>query len=95
MLSAGQEVRVDESSGVSVRIVMMTRGPAVLATAAALAFVNLGLASLIVLAVGARGFAPMWLGLVLLVLGVMAAAIAVRLWRGYLSSVRGPSSTDA
>jgi hypothetical protein len=69
----------------------MTRGPAVLATIAALALVNVGLASLIAAAVGARGFVPMWLAVVLLVAGAVAAAAAVTLWRGYLSSVRGRS----
>jgi hypothetical protein len=72
----------------------MTRGPAVLATVAALALVNLGLASLIALAVGARGFVPIWAAVVLLVVGVVAAAVAVTLWRGYLSSVRGPMTPD-
>jgi hypothetical protein len=66
----------------------MTRGPAVLATIAALALVNLGLASLIAAAVGARGFVPLWAALVLLVVGAAAAAVAVTLWRGYLNSVR-------
>jgi hypothetical protein len=72
----------------------MTRGPAVLATIAALALVNLGLASLIAAAVGARGFVPIWAAVVLLVVGVVAAAVAVTLWRGYLNAVRGPSPTD-
>jgi hypothetical protein len=66
------------------QIARMTRGPAVLATAAALALVNLGLASLIALAVGARGGVPLWAAIVLLVVGVVAAAVAVTLWRGYL-----------
>ncbi len=68
----------------------MTRGPAVLATAAALALVNLGLALLIASAVGGRGFGPIWLTPVLLGLGVVAAAFAVTLWRGYMRSVREP-----
>jgi hypothetical protein len=68
--------------------VRITRGPAVLATAAALALINLGLASLVALAVGARGFVPVWLAVALLVSGVVAAAVAATLWRGYLNSVR-------
>ena len=44
----------------------MTRGPAVLATTLALAMVNAGLAILIVAAIGVRGFAPPWVGVVLL-----------------------------
>jgi hypothetical protein len=62
----------------------MTRGPAVVATAAALALVNLGLALLIALAVGTRGFVPVWVAALLLVLGIVATAVAVTLWRGYL-----------
>jgi hypothetical protein len=72
----------------------MTRGPAVLATIAALALVNVGLASLIATAVGARGFVPIWAALILLVVGVVAAAVAATLWRGYLNSVRRPSTPD-
>jgi len=68
----------------------MKRGPAVLATIAALALVNLGLASLIAAAVGARGFVPIWVVGVLLVLGVVATAAAVTLWRGYLRSLHDP-----
>ncbi|MGI9149554.1 MAG: hypothetical protein ACR2IK_23890 [Chloroflexota bacterium] len=68
----------------------MTRGPAVLATAAALALLNLGLALLIASAVGARGIGPVWLTPVLLGLGLVAAALAVTLWRGYVRSVRDP-----
>jgi hypothetical protein len=67
----------------------MTRGPAIWATAVALALVNAGLAILIVAAIGARGFAPLWVGLVLLVVGVVAAVAAVMLWRQYLASARG------
>jgi hypothetical protein len=68
----------------------MTWRPAVLATAAALALVNLGLASLIALAVGARSFIPTWVAIAVLVLGVVLAAVAVTLWRGYLKSLRDP-----
>jgi hypothetical protein len=66
----------------------MTRGPAVLTTIAALVLLNLGLASLIASAVGARGFVPIWVAALLLVLGVIATAVAVTLWRGYLRSLR-------
>jgi hypothetical protein len=69
----------------------MTRGPAVLATVAALVLFNLGLASLIASAIGARGFVPIWLAVVLLVLGIIAAAVAATLWRGFLNSVRSRS----
>jgi hypothetical protein len=62
----------------------MTWGPAVLATAVALALINVGVAGLIVEAVGARSFAPLWLGVVLLLVGVGAAVGAVMLWRQYL-----------
>jgi hypothetical protein len=68
---------------------MMTRGPAVLATTLALAMVNAGLAILIVAAIGVRGFAPLWLGAVLLLVGIAAAVAAVMLWREYLAAARG------
>jgi len=73
---------------------MMSRGPAVLATTLALACVNAGLAILIVTAIGVRAFAPLWLGLVLLVVGVVAAVGAITLWRAYLQSAREPSSPE-
>jgi hypothetical protein len=68
----------------------VTRGPAVLATALALALINVGLAGIIVEAVGARSFAPLWLAVVFLVVGVVAAVGAFTLWRAYLRSVRDP-----
>jgi hypothetical protein len=67
---------------------VVTRGPALLATVAALVLLNLGLAALIALGIGARGFVPLWAAAVLLVLGIVAAAVAVTLWRGYLQSLR-------
>jgi hypothetical protein len=67
----------------------MTRGPAIWATAVALAFVNAGLAILIVAAIGARGFAPPWVGVVLLLVGIAAAVAAVMLWRDFLAAARG------
>ena len=72
----------------------MTRGPAIWATAVALALVNAGLAILIVAAIGARGFAPLWVGVVAIVVGVIAGVGAITLWRAYLQSARDPSSTD-
>ena len=67
----------------------MTRGPAVLATTLALAFVNAGLAILIVSAIGVRAFAPLWVGVVLLLVGIAAAVAAVMLWRQYLAAAHG------
>ena len=66
----------------------MSRGPAVTATIVALALFNIGLASIIVSAIGERSFAPLWLGVALLVLGLAAAVYALILWRDYLSSLR-------
>ncbi len=66
----------------------MSWGPAVLATAVALALINVGLAGIIVEAIGARNFVPLWLAIALLVVGVAAAVGAITLWRGYLQSVR-------
>ena len=59
-------------------------------TALALVLVNIGAAVVIVEALGSRTFAPLWLGLVLTVLGVGAAAAAVTLWRRYLGELRRP-----
>jgi protein-S-isoprenylcysteine O-methyltransferase Ste14 len=66
----------------------MTRGPAILATAVALALVNIGLAALIVEAVGARNLTPGWVGAVVLLMGIAAAVAAVVLWRQYLAEAR-------
>ena len=57
-------------------------------TVVALALINVGLATAIVSAMGTATFAPTWVGLVLLGAGVLAAVGAVRLWRGYLESVK-------
>jgi len=67
----------------------MTRGPAIWATAFALAMVNAGLAMIIVAAIGVRSVAPLWLAVVVLLLGVAAAVAAVMLWRQYLAEARG------
>jgi len=66
----------------------MTRGPATWATIAALALINVGLATAIVAAMGTASIAPMWVGLLLLVIGVAAAVVAVGLWRQYLVALR-------
>ena len=66
----------------------MTRGPAIWATALALAMVNAALAMIIVAAIGVRSFAPLWLAVVVLLLGVAAAVAAVMLWRQYLADTR-------
>jgi hypothetical protein len=66
----------------------VSRGPAVWATTLALALVNVGLATVIVASMGQRGFAPFWVGPVLLVAGLAAAVGAVLLWRDYLASLR-------
>jgi hypothetical protein len=58
-------------------------GP-VLATALALGAINFGLAVLIVAAIGAPLFVPLWVGVLVFVLGVIAAALALRMWRAYL-----------
>jgi hypothetical protein len=66
----------------------VTRGPAVWATAVALALINVGLAGIIVEAVGARNFAPLWVVVGLFVAGIVATVGAITLWRGYLRSAR-------
>ena len=60
-----------------------------MATAIALAMINAGLAMIIVAAIGVRAFAPLWVGVVLLLGGVAAAVAAVMLWRQYLAEARG------
>ncbi|TMF03265.1 MAG: hypothetical protein E6I52_07670 [Chloroflexi bacterium] len=66
-----------------------SRAPATVVTALALALINVGLAALVVDAVGAPSFAPPWVALVLLVTGVLAGIGAVMLWRQYLTAARG------
>ena len=66
----------------------MSRGPAIWATAIAIALANIGLAALIVAAIGKPSFAPVWIGGVLLVLGLAAAAAALVLWRRFLADLR-------
>lgn len=65
-----------------------SRAPAVLMTAVALALINVGLASLIVAAVGSPGLAPVWLSILVVALGIAAAIACVALWRGYLNDFR-------
>ena len=66
----------------------MSRGPAILATAVALALINIGLATTIVALLRSPNVAPIWVGLVLVAVGVAALVAAVNFWRGYLASVR-------
>lgn len=58
-----------------------------LATAVALALINIALASLAVSATG-REVAPLWLGGLLLVVGLAAGVGAFVLWRSYLRRLR-------
>ncbi len=51
--------------------------------------INAGLATLIVAAIGVPGFAPLWVGVMLLLVGIAAAIAAVMLWRQYLAEARG------
>ena len=67
-----------------------SRAPAVLATAVALALINVGLASLIVAAVGSPGVAPVWAAVLLVGVGLAAAIACVALWRQYLGHIRNP-----
>ena len=59
-----------------------------MATIAALALVNAGLAGLIAFAVGARSLAPLWVLLVLVAAGAVVTYVAYLLWRTYLACVR-------
>jgi uncharacterized membrane protein YidH (DUF202 family) len=65
-----------------------SRATAILATAVALALINIGVASLIVAAIDRSGLASVGVGLIVLGVGLAAAVGAVWLWRRYLSSVR-------
>ncbi len=67
---------------------MVSRGPAAIATAIALALVNLGLAALIVEAIGARSLAPLWVSVLIFAVGIAATVAAIMLWRRYLSAAR-------
>lgn len=67
---------------------VQARTRAVVATIAALALVNAGLAGLIALAAGGRGIVPAWALVVVLVIGAAAAVAAVAFWRAYLARAR-------
>ena len=66
----------------------MNRGPAIWATAVALALINIGLAALIVAAIGAASAVSVWIGVIALLVGAAAAVAAVVLWRQYLAAAR-------
>jgi len=61
---------------------------AILCTAVALAGINIGLAMLIVAAIGVPLFVPAWAGVVALAIGVVSAALSVQQWRQYLAARR-------
>ena len=67
---------------------MTGRGAAVMFTIAALVLINVGLALVIVTSVGVRTFAPLWLALVVLGVGLAAAGGAIVQWREFLRSAR-------
>ena len=62
--------------------------PAIVTTGLALALINFGLAVLIVAAMGVRTLAPPEVAAAALVIGVAAAAWAVRQWQRYLEARR-------
>jgi hypothetical protein len=66
----------------------VSRGPAIWATAVALALTNAGLAAIIAEVIGVRTFGAVWVGAVLLGVGIVAAVGAVLLWRQYLAEAR-------
>jgi hypothetical protein len=66
----------------------MTRAPATWATVIAIALINIGLATSIVAAMGSASFAPLWVGLAVVGIGIAAAMVAVSLWRQYLLALR-------
>ncbi len=62
----------------------MNRGPAIWATALALALINVGAAATIVALMSAARGIPVWAGLVVTAIGVLVLVAAVRLWQAYL-----------
>ena len=60
----------------------------ILCTAVAFAGINIGLAMLIVGAIGVPLFVPVWAGALALVIGVVSAALSVQQWRMYLAARR-------
>jgi hypothetical protein len=66
----------------------VSRGPATWATVIALALINVGVATAIVAAMGSAAIAPAWVGLGLIVLGIVAGLVAIGLWRQYLVALR-------
>ena len=66
----------------------MNRGPAIWSTVVALALINIGAATSIVALLQPGTFWPLWVGLILIGLGVIALLSAIRLWQRYLDEVR-------
>jgi len=54
----------------------------------ALTLINIGLAVLIVAAIGVTPSAPVWVGGAVLAAGLIAAAVAFALWRSYVQAAR-------
>jgi hypothetical protein len=66
----------------------VSRGPALWATVIALALINIGAASSIVALMGTPTFGPVWVGLIVVALGVISGLFAIRFWRQYLAGIR-------
>jgi hypothetical protein len=56
----------------------------------ALALINIGAASAIVALMGTPTFGPVWVGLVVVTVGVLTGVLAISLWRQYLAGLRNP-----
>ena len=63
-------------------------GVPMLCTVVALASINVGLALLIVTAIGVSTVAPLWVGVAALVIGLASAALSLQQWRQYLAARR-------
>jgi len=72
---------------ISISSQQVTRGPATWWTIIALALINVGVATTIVILMGASSL-PVWVGLVLVTIGVAAALVAVGQWRQYLAALQ-------
>ena len=66
----------------------LNRGPAIWATVLALALINVGAAASIVALTHTGTFVPLWVGLAVTAVGVLALLIAIRLWQRHLQELR-------
>jgi len=76
-----------ENISIRTRDRQVNRGPATWWTVLALELINLGVASTIV-SLTATFIFPLWVGLVIVAIGVAAGLMAIAQWRQYLAEMR-------